>query len=148
MKQKTEALAHGWPLARLFTALPPPTAMNPVPQVTKLRLRAQRWTRASSLSYTLTALCLNSDEEDHVLPRPCPHLHVTKKTGLGKVMGAKKTIFKTGFRKSNHLPTVSVTFFPRPVGGLCHSCLHTKALPDTRRELLLSENTQRLVSSK
>lgn len=71
-----------------------------------------------------------------------------KKTGLGKVMGAKKTIFKTGFWKSNHLPTVGVKFFPRPVGGVCHSCLHTKASPDTRQELLLSENTERLVSSK
>lgn len=101
-----------------------------------------------ALRHWATPSQLNSDKEDHVLPRPCPRLRVTKKTGLGKVMGAKKTIFQTRFRKSNHLPTVGVKFFPRPVGGLCHSCLHTKALSDTRRELLLSENTERLVSSK
>lgn len=46
--------------------------------------------------------------------------------GLGKVMGAKKTFFKTGFQKSNHLPTFSVKFFLRPVGGLCNSSLHTR----------------------
>lgn len=38
------------------------------------------------------------------------HVYMSQKTGLSKVMGAKKMIFKTGFRKSNHLPTVSVKF--------------------------------------
>lgn len=53
------------------------------------------------------------------------HVYMSQKTGLGEVMGAKKTMFKTGFRKSNPLPTVSAKCLPRPVGGLCHSRLHT-----------------------
>lgn len=48
-----------------------------------------------------------------------------QKNGLGKVMGAKKTFFKTGFQKSNHLPTFGVKFSLSPVGGLCNSSLHT-----------------------
>lgn len=110
MKQKTEALAHGWPLVRLFTALPPPTAMNPVPQVTKLRLRAQRWTSASSLSYTLTALCLNSDKEDHVLPRPCPRLHVTKKQVWARSWGPRKRSSKQGFGSQIIFPLSVLNF--------------------------------------
>lgn len=63
-----------------------------------------------ALRHWATPSQLNSDKEDHVLPRPCPRLRVTKKQVWARSWGPRKRSSKQGFGSQIIFPLSVLNF--------------------------------------